>query len=378
MIQYFFPYKHLIGEEWMEVLREFVPRFAGAGDELEYKLAVLELIARIHDTHANVRGFDKALESFNGTKFAPVRISFVQNKAVVTARLNGQFNPPTPLREGDIILSVNDQPVEEIVKSRLYRTPASNYPTQLRLIASNLLRSNDSTITVSLDRDGVTTRITVACYTPGELNLQAVSQRKDTSWKLLSKDVGYIFPGTVKNSILPEIMSAFAGTRGIVIDMRCYPSEFIVFTLGQYLMPQPTPFVKFTFGDVMRPGLFTFGPALRVGKFNSDYYRGKVVILVNETTISQAEYTTMAFSVAPNATIIGSTTSGADGNVSPITLPGGISTMISGIGVYYPDGTETQRIGIVPDIELRPTLKGIREKRDELLERAIELIQAGK
>jgi hypothetical protein len=205
-----------------------------------------------------------------------------------------------------------------------------------------------------------------------------VSQRKDTSWKLLSKDVGYIFPGTVKNSILPEIMSAFAGTRGIVIDMRCYPSEFIVFTLGQYLMPQPTPFVKFTFGDVMRPGLFTFGPALRVGKFNSDYYRGKVVILVNETTISQAEYTTMAFSVAPNATIIGSTTSGADGNVSPITLPGGISTMISGIGVYYPDGTETQRIGIAPDIELRPTLKGIREKRDELLERAIELIQAGK
>jgi len=31
--------------------------------------------------------------------------------------------------------------------------------------------------------------------------------------------------------------------------------------------------------------------------------------------------------------------------------------MISGIGVYYPDGTETQRIGIIPDIELRPTLK---------------------
>lgn len=48
--------------------------------------------------------------------------------------------------------------------------------------------------------------------------------------------------------------------------------------------------------------------------------------------------------------------------------------MISGIGVYYPDGTETQRIGIVPDITVKPTIKGIKEGKDELLEKAIEII----
>ena len=48
--------------------------------------------------------------------------------------------------------------------------------------------------------------------------------------------------------------------------------------------------------------------------------------------------------------------------------------MISGIGVYYPDGAETQRIGIIPDIEIKPTIAGIREGKDELLEKAIELI----
>jgi C-terminal processing protease CtpA/Prc len=48
---------------------------------------------------------------------------------------------------------------------------------------------------------------------------------------------------------------------------------------------------------------------------------------------------------------------------------------ISGIGVYYLDGRETQRIGIVPDIEVKPTIKGIREGRDELLEKAIEIIR---
>ena len=55
-------------------------------------------------------------------------------------------------------------------------------------------------------------------------------------------------------------------------------------------------------------------------------------------------------------------------------MPGGIRTMISGIGVFYPDRTETQRVGIVPDIEIKPTIEGIKKGKDELLEKAIELI----
>jgi len=83
----------------------------------------------------------------------------------------------------------------------------------------------------------------------------------------------------------------------------------------------------------------------------------------------------MAFRAGDHSVVIGSQTAGADGNVSEIILPGGIKTMISGIGVYYPDGTETQRVGIVPDIEIKPTIQGIREGRDELLEKAIEVIK---
>jgi C-terminal processing protease CtpA/Prc len=45
--------------------------------------------------------------------------------------------------------------------------------------------------------------------------------------------------------------------------------------------------------------------------------------------------------------------------------------MISGIGVFYPDKKPTQRVGIVPDIEARPTIQGIRSGRDEVLERAL-------
>ena len=70
--------------------------------------------------------------------------------------------------------------------------------------------------------------------------------------------------------------------------------------------------------------------------------------------------------------VIGNTTAGADGDVVGIQLPGGINSYFSGIGIYYPDGTETQRVGIIPDIYIWPTVKGIKEGRDELLEKALE------
>ena len=100
-------------------------------------------------------------------------------------------------------------------------------------------------------------------------------------------------------------------------------------------------------------------------------YNGAVVILVDESSQSQAEYTAMAFRSVPNALVAGSTTAGADGNVSAIVLPGGLRTLISGIGVFYPDRRPTQRVGIVPDLNVRPTIAGIRQGRDEVLEAAV-------
>jgi len=113
----------------------------------------------------------------------------------------------------------------------------------------------------------------------------------------------------------------------------------------------------------------------KVGKENKAYYRGKIVVLVNELTQSQAEFTAMAFQVAPDVKVVGSTTAGADGDVTRFYLPGGIKVKFSGIGIYYPDGKETQRAGIIPDIETKQTIGGIINGKDEQLEKAIQIIK---
>jgi C-terminal processing protease CtpA/Prc len=374
IIQYYFPYKNLIEEDWKNVLEEFIPKFIEAKNETEYTLAVLELIGRVHDTHANIWGGNQVLNNHFGLRYASVELTFIESKPVVTGFYDEKLGKETGLEIGDVISVINNRPVEEIVKERLKFSPASNYPTKLRDIASNLLRTNDTIINIEFIRFDKRESKTLKTYSSKEINIYSKYQVTDTCFKLINKDIAYINNGSLKRKNLPKIWKEIENTTGLIIDIRNYPSDFPIYDLSSYLMPKSTPFVKFTNGSIENPGLFTFTKSLDAGKKNKNYYKGKVVILINEISQSSAEFHTMAYRVNPNSTVIGSTTAGADGNVSQFYLPGGISTMISGIGVYYPDGKETQRIGILPDIELKPTIQGIEEGKDELLEKAIEII----
>ncbi|HEX6227699.1 MAG TPA: S41 family peptidase [Chryseolinea sp.] len=378
MINYYFPYKNLISENWNDVLKRSIKAFVEAEDDLSYKLAVLSLIAAVHDTHANIWGNDDTLDEYRGRNVSPLEITFVEGKAVVTGYLNQALGEKSGLKVGDIIENIEGQPVADIVKNRLPLTPASNYPTQLRDIAATLLRSNKQSIAIRYSNGQESFNKQLDVYPNTKVNVYARFQKKDSTFRFINPDIGYLYPGTLTNEALPKIMAHVSRTKGLIIDFRCYPKEFTVFTLSAYLLPAAKSFVKFTIGSLDTPGLFSFREGPKIGGSNPDHYKGKVVILINETTQSSAEYHTMAFRVAPRATVIGSTTAAADGNVSRIYLPGSIITSISGIGIYYPDGTETQRIGIVPDIEVRPTIRGIRAGRDELLDKAIEVIRAEK
>ena len=372
MIEYFFPYRHLMDENWDEVLREFIPKMTAADDELSYKLTLLELITKVQDTHANIWQ-DSVISQFYGPRAIPIQVNMVEDQAVVV-KVFESLNANSTVSVGDVITHIDGKEVSQRVQEHQVYAPASNRPTQLRDIARRLLRTDKNLLSITFQNEHGTFQEEIPTVDLTKEPLNYWSQQV-SSHQTIKNDIGYIYPGSLKEGEIDTIMNEFMDKKGLIVDLRCYPSEFIVFSLGKYLMPSPTPFAKFTVGSLRTPGQFVFRDSpLQVGKENPNYFSGKVVILINELTQSQAEYTTMALRVAPRATVIGSTTAGADGNVSSISLPGGIETMSSGIGIYYPDGTEAQRIGIVPDVEMHPTIEGIRAGKDELLDKAIEMI----
>jgi len=375
IIQYFFPYKNLIEEDWLNVLDEFIPKMNDVKNDTAYVLTLLELIARVHDTHANIWGGNAVYYDYLGQRYAAPEIQFVENKAVVTGWHSDSLGAITGMQVGDVITAINKKPVDSIIADLLKFTPASNYPTQLRDIASGLLRSKDSVIHITYLRNNSINEATLQTYTSKNMNIYSKYLVMDTCFKMLGDDIAYINNGSLQRKQVKKIMKNIGNTKGLIIDNRNYPSDFPVHVLSKYLMPKPTPFVKFTATSLQSPGLFVFKKQLKAGRPFQKGYAGKVVILVNEVSQSSSEFHALAYRVHPRAVVVGSTTAGADGNVSAFILPGGIKTMISGIGVYYPDGRETQRVGIVPDVECKPTIEGIKAGRDEVLEKAIEIIK---
>ena len=191
----------------------------------------------------------------------------------------------------------------------------------------------------------------------------------------MDESIGYATIASMKYTDVTEIISAFKNTKALIIDIRNYPFEYTI--IDSYFVSKSTPYAKFTIGNIDNPGEFKFCLTNTITN-SAESYKGKLIVIVNEITQSWAETLTMAFRAGLNTTIIGSATAGANGNVSNINLPGGLQTRISGIGVYYPNGKETQRVGNVPDVWVEPTIEGIREGRDELLEKAVALINEEK
>ena len=74
----------------------------------------------------------------------------------------------------------------------------------------------------------------------------------------------------------------------------------------------------------------------------------------------------------------GSPTAGASGDVTAFWAPGGIRIKFSGLSTMHADGRQLQRVGLQPDVEVRPTITGIRAGEDEVLDRAIQYVRNGK
>jgi C-terminal processing protease CtpA/Prc len=371
VIQYWFPYRDLIEGPWESVLSEFIPRLMEASTFEAYRTTMQALVTRIDDSHANV-GFAVPPSTNAAVGELPVVVRWIEGEPVVIRYKDPELGPASGLRLGDVIERLDDQTVDSLVAAWRPYQSASNEPKRLLDIGSRLTRGTPGPVRVTVRRpEGEVTLVTDRIVLPSPYRL--TDDLPGPAFQMLSDSVAYLKLSAVEASQVDSYVERAAGASVLVIDIRNYPSEFVAYALGSRLVERPTPFARFTNADLRNPGAFWLGPPV-VLQPARPAYRGRVAILVNEVSMSQSEFTAMAFRASPNAIVVGSTTAGADGNVSTIPLPGGLMTTISGIGVYYPDGGQTQRIGIVPDLEVRPTIEGVRAGRDEVLEAAVSYL----
>ncbi len=366
IIEYWFPYRDILDEDWDKVLAQFIPRIGLAPDSEIYQRELIALMAKVHDTHTNLWSSLKYRPPV-GDCALPLNLRFIENQAVVTG-----LSSEASAKAGDVITALDGVPVSKLMETWAPYYAASNEPTRLRDIARSMTRGACVDAKVRMSRAGGDVELTVKRVTPGT-NVSRTHDLPGEAFQVLPNKVAYLKLSSVKLAEAAKYVKDTEGTKGLIIDIRNYPSAFLVFAMGSLLVDKATEFARFTNGDLSNPGTFRWTKSLSLSP-QRPHYSGKIVILIDEVTQSSAEYHSMAFRTAPKAIVMGSTTAGADGNVSHIPLPGGLRTMITGIGVFYPNKQPTQRVGIVPDIVVKPTIDGVRAGKDEVLDAAIKEI----
>ncbi len=368
IINYFFAYKNIMDQDWDTTLHEIIPTFVNAEDAWSYYLAIRLLATRINDSHALFRG--PLQDKMKGTCHSPFLARNIEEKLVVTKVLP----EISDLSPGDIILEIDGKKVEDLLDSARMYTAGSNTSVIEFYAHQGLLWGDAGTFQVLIDHGD---RNENHSFSRNETYYSILTAPSLTMWK--DKDLGdgntirIVDMGSLTVEKVDDLFSYQSRYDAYIFDVRAKP-QGTIYSIVDKLFSEMINNAKITIPDNNYPGTY-YWYVSEMGHGTTKPYKGKVLILMNENTRSHSEFTIMALEQYPEVLKVGCQTAAADGNVAWIYLPGGIHTAFTTMGVFYPDGRPTQRVGMVPDIEVRPTIQGIREGRDEVL--AAALIQLG-
>jgi C-terminal processing protease CtpA/Prc len=377
VIEYFFPYRDLMDHPWRDALVEFIPRTRDARNATDYALTVSELATRIQDSHVTLAS--RVLDAYFGTHRPAMRVDLVEGQTVIT-----EVAPElaaTGLHVGDIVLSVDGEEAEAR-RRRLARYLPASTPGRLenKIDIQFLLGPKSQPAAVVVRGVDGTMRRAAAARTLEGLAPRS-RHRTGPVYRVLPAGYGYVDLQRLGAADVDAAFEAIRNTPAAIFDMRGYPSGGAFAVVPRLARPKSRPSViggepryEGSAGDFVLQESLWIDPERPPDK----RYAGRIVVLADGSSQSAAEHVCVLIKSVAAVTFIGSRTSGANGAVTRTILPGGIVVNFTGQSVRHADGSQLQRVGIVPDIEAHPSLRGIRDGRDDVMERAVAFLSQGK
>lgn len=385
VINYYYPYKYEIGKPWEKMLNEMIPIMIHATDSLSYYKALAKMAASVNDSHGGL--WPEVYTHLIGKYSPPFNFKLIDGKAIVTKVVDSSL-VRNGLKVGSVIKTIDGQSLKARIKAYWGLVPASNDGGKLKAMAGFILNTKGQEASFAgSEPNRRKFKVVVGQYERNFLKdyLDFFEMTKPVAMEMVEKGVGYVYFSNINKKNIDSVMGKLLDTKAIIFDMRNYPTNGTgIYDLPAYFLVQPSIYARNTYPDFALPGMMKYkianeGTAYAyVGKNNTNPYQGKVILLVDSRTQSAAEWACMTLKTGSNVTVVGEQTAGANGNVTRTILPGGYAINFSGLGIYYPDGTATQRRGIRLDIRVKYTIQDVINKKDPILNRAIEFAKTGR
>ena len=366
-VQYYYPNIGSI-PNWDDVLEEYIPIFMNAESKQEYVSSLNRLSHEVFDGHSQVYAESDPYRILYGSKKPDLEAKFIGNQLYVSSA----GESARAIEPGDRVISIDGQSISGIYDKREHLTIAANQGAIKLRISEEIFRTDGDSLTLVLQSadNNALKEITIPAFSTMPGTSEPAS---DTCYKEIN-GVGYIDVGSLKQQHLTSLWNSIKGTKALIIDLRPYPNEYILYRLGDMLADGTYRFAKIRQLRTVRPRDFEIIDAEPLRGSRLSCYKNPVYVLIDESTFSQSEYTALALTSLPNAKSVGRQTSGTDGDISTIWLPGGVLTGLSGVSVLDSDGNPTYRAGLIPDIEIQSTVEELKDGTDAILNHVLRLM----
>jgi carboxyl-terminal processing protease len=376
IVRYFNPYNYVLDISWDTTLSHYVIPIDTVSNAYSLYLLQMNMATALNDAHVYGLTYSNTYQMIPGFYKPFIRMQYLGGQYVVLKSL------VTGVYPGDAIISVDGLTTTQWEDSLKQYYSSGNISVFRRSMCDNILgrqaNGTNETIVVE-DSTGANHTINTPSVwwasNPGFFNnwYYPADSLSSISWATLSCGIGYVNIGNITDAGADSAYTALYTAPAIIIDIRNYPISNSGFDIARSIFSSSRAFATLTFPDVTYPGTYFYATQYEGYSGNPTPYKGKVIILMNEQTQSAAEYDCMVLSAASNVVKVGSQTAGADGNITWLHLSDDMQFGYTSLGVFYPNGDSTQRIGIVPDSVVYPTKAGIRNGDDEVLDKALQI-----
>jgi C-terminal processing protease CtpA/Prc len=367
VMEHFYPYFDVVDTDWNAALPAALAEAAASVDAHAHLRTLRRLSNRLHDGHAFVNhpnipvagclplGFD-----WTGPNLMVMNVSDIESTL--------------PIRPGDIVLAVNGSPIDEVYTELrgLVSAATEGYG---RHFAALLLSMRQSPDPVSMDferPDGERYSATVPLVPT--LNRITIPPTPDNGSQVAPGVVYFNLVGTERDEFKRHLQT-LVDAKAIVFDVRGYPAG-AAFELLPHLSDQNIASARWNIPRITRPQrqgwqwretAWDLAPA-------EPHLRQPMAFLTSAAAVSYGESIMGIVEHYKFGEIVGSTTAGTNGNVNPFLLPSGAQMSWTGMRVLKHDGSTHHGVGIQPTLPVIATPAGVAAGRDEVLERAVELL----
>jgi carboxyl-terminal processing protease len=353
------------GIDWKKVYHQYLPVVKKPMASDAFHRLLNEMLDEIKESHLSIAAPPKNSgdKHSNSMGNPGLELESVQNNIVITKIHTLMPAEDSKIKPGDVLISVDNTPVETIYKEFRKINPA--IVSKAIAVTRKLNGVVGSAVVLKLkDKGNKTYSVTLNRV------IDPSHGRPDpATYKKLNAQTGYIkvpsWQGKLPDT-LTKALNAFADCKTVIIDLRGNNGGIASYIINFTNRLMKNKGTIGTFYGRRKKESFDF-------RGSESAFEGKVIVLIDEKSASSSEVFAAGLQEAGRATIIGIRSGGAVLRSNIEMLPTGGTLLYPTDDFFTTKGVRLEGRGVKPDITVTPTRKGIYMGRDEVLEKAISI-----